>query len=72
MFVVAWLGCLAAFADAPEGFTPLFDGKTLTGWEGNEKMFRIEDGAIVGGNRKRFRTTSSSAPPRNTRTSNSA
>ncbi len=30
----------------------LFDGKTFEGWEGNMKMFRIEDGAIVGGNLK--------------------
>ena len=37
-------------AEPPEGFTSLFDGKTLTGWEGNEKMFRVEEGAIVGGN----------------------
>ena len=35
-----------------EGFMPLFDGKTFTGWEGNEKIFRIEDGAIVGGTLK--------------------
>jgi hypothetical protein len=29
---------------------PLFDGKTLDGWEGDtEKTWRIEDGAIVGG-----------------------
>jgi len=27
----------------------LFDGKTLTGWEGDEKTWRVEDGAIVGG-----------------------
>jgi hypothetical protein len=37
-------------ADPPEGFTSLFDGQTLAGWEGDEKMFRVEDGAIVGGN----------------------
>jgi hypothetical protein len=30
----------------------LFDGKTMTGWEGNLKIFRIEDGAIVGGTLK--------------------
>ena len=30
----------------------LFDGKTLNGWEGNKDMFRVEDGAIVGGNLK--------------------
>ena len=27
----------------------LFDGKTLTGWEGTSDLFRIENGAIVGG-----------------------
>ena len=27
----------------------LFDGKTLSGWEGTEKMFRVEEGAIVAG-----------------------
>jgi hypothetical protein len=32
--------------------TKLFDGKTLDGWEGNEKLFRIEEGAIVGGTLK--------------------
>lgn len=31
---------------------PLFDGKTFAGWEGNLKIFRIEDGAIVGGSMK--------------------
>ncbi len=30
----------------------LFDGKTFAGWEGNMKIFRIEDGAIVGGSMK--------------------
>src|SRR5687767_10056530 len=27
----------------------LFDGKTLTGWEGDPKWWRVEDGAITGG-----------------------
>jgi hypothetical protein len=30
----------------------LFDGKSFAGWEGNLKIFRIEDGAIVGGSLK--------------------
>ena len=29
--------------------TPLFDGKTLQGWEGNTNNWRVEDGAIVAG-----------------------
>ncbi|HKA07748.1 MAG TPA: DUF1080 domain-containing protein [Gemmataceae bacterium] len=37
---------LPLFAAEPK---PLFDGKTLTGWEGDEKTWRVEDGAIVGG-----------------------
>ncbi len=31
------------------GFVALFDGKTFAGWEGSQEVFRIEDGAIVGG-----------------------
>ncbi|MFO0819162.1 MAG: DUF1080 domain-containing protein [Pirellulales bacterium] len=34
------------------GFTSLFDGKTLAGWEGKAKFFRVEEGAIVAGNLK--------------------
>jgi hypothetical protein len=30
-------------------FSPLFDGKSFNGWEGNLQAFRIQDGAIVGG-----------------------
>ena len=32
-----------------EGFAPLFDGRTLAGWEGNLQVFQIQDRAIVGG-----------------------
>ena len=40
-----------AVAQAPRASTPvpLFDGSTFIGWEGNLKLFRIQDGAIVGG-----------------------
>ncbi len=31
---------------------PIFDGKSFAGWEGPVESFRIEDGAIVGGNLK--------------------
>ena len=47
---------MLSFAVAEEKKQPkpvsLFDGKTFEGWEGNMKMFRIEEGAIVGGNLK--------------------
>ncbi len=35
-----------------EGFTPLFDGQSLAGWEGNDKTFRVADGAIVAGSQQ--------------------
>jgi len=44
---VVVLGLPAAGLAEPK---PLFDGKSLAGWEGDtEKTWRIEDGAIVGG-----------------------
>ena len=52
--LVLLTGSLSA-ADKPaddEGFARLFDGKTLSGWEGNLDVFRLEDGAIVGGSLK--------------------
>ncbi len=30
------------------GFKPIFDGKTLDGWEGDPKYWRVEEGALVG------------------------
>jgi hypothetical protein len=39
---------ILARADEP-GFKPLFDGKTLAGWEGDEKVFHVQGGAIVAG-----------------------
>jgi len=42
----------AKAAEDEDGFVVLFDGKTLDGWEGDEKTFRIQDGAIVGGSLK--------------------
>ena len=41
-----------AAAAEPAAETRLFDGRSLDGWEGNAKFFRVEDGAIVAGNLK--------------------
>ncbi len=30
------------------GFTPIFDGKSLNGWEGDPKYWRVENGCLVG------------------------
>lgn len=31
-----------------EGFVPIFDGKTLEGWQGDPKYWRVENGNLVG------------------------
>ncbi|HEY0262951.1 MAG TPA: DUF1080 domain-containing protein [Granulicella sp.] len=31
-----------------EGFTPIFDGKTLKDWDGDPEAWHVEDGAMVG------------------------
>ncbi|MBU6236518.1 MAG: DUF1080 domain-containing protein [Planctomycetes bacterium] len=36
-----------------EGFQPLFDGRSLKGWEGNLDWFRVENGAVVAGTLER-------------------
>ena len=51
----------AAFAqEAGPGFTSLFDGKSLEGWDGDAKFWSVKDGAIVG------RTTKENPTPQNT------
>jgi hypothetical protein len=42
--------CAAAAADVEEGFTPLFDGKSLDGFtqRGGKAVYTVADGAIVG------------------------
>jgi hypothetical protein len=44
---------LAGESDEKSKATVLFDGKSFEGWEGNLDIFRIEDGAIVGGSLKK-------------------
>lgn len=43
--------CSAGWADEPK-WESLFDGKTLEGWQGDLKTFRVEDGAVTAGNMK--------------------
>lgn len=52
-FVIAAMLLATASATAQKTGTAkpvaIFDGKTLAGWEGNREIFRVQDGAIVGG-----------------------
>lgn len=54
--LVAWRAEREAAKDAKEsdakadeeGFKPIFDGKTLDGWDGNPKFWSVKDGTITG------------------------
>jgi hypothetical protein len=37
-----------AWADAPDGFSSMFNGKDLTGWEGSPTYWKIENGILTG------------------------
>ncbi len=52
MLTAASPNCLWAADELEAGFTSLFDGKTLTGWEGKEDVFRVGEGAITAGSLK--------------------
>src|SRR6516225_6762489 len=45
---------------AETGFTPIFDGKSLAGWDGDPGFWRAEGGALVG------QTTTEKQPAQNT------
>ena len=52
-FVVLMAGCSLAYAAEPETekYIPLFDGKSLDGWEKvgkEESVWEVKDGAICG------------------------
>jgi hypothetical protein len=34
--------------DDRQGFEPIFDGKTMNGWDGDPQYWRVENGALVG------------------------
>ena len=48
LFIVASLSSTLLAANVDPGFTSLFNGKDLTGWEGNLDLWSVQDGAITG------------------------
>jgi hypothetical protein len=54
---ILWLSSVALSAqelnqltpqERQEGYTPLFNGKNLAGWDGDKQLWSVQDGAIVG------------------------
>ena len=48
MFMIGSAAPARAQARTAEGFTSLFNGKDLTGWDGNPRLWSVKDGAITG------------------------
>jgi len=46
--LAALLLLIPAVAVAEEGFETIFDGKTLSGWEGKKEFWSVRDGVITG------------------------
>jgi hypothetical protein len=61
-FVVVLLAIALARAEekSDAGFVSIFDGKTLSGWDGDPKFWSVRDGAITG------ETTKEKSPKHNT------
>ena len=47
---------------AEAGFIPIFDGKTLTNWEGDPNYWRVENGNLVGIHRRPVGVIHSASP----------
>lgn len=51
LYTVIWIGCFAASpgsaAEGEEGFRPIFNGKDLSGWDGDPAIWSVQDGAIT-------------------------
>jgi hypothetical protein len=47
ILIAALIACLPGAAQEP-GFHPLFDGKTLQGWSGDSRLWKVEDGLLAG------------------------
>ncbi|MBL7872482.1 MAG: DUF1080 domain-containing protein [Cyclobacteriaceae bacterium] len=46
--VITCICSVTGLGQKKKDFKPIFDGTTLTGWEGDPVYWRVEDGAIVG------------------------
>ncbi|RDV13494.1 DUF1080 domain-containing protein [Pontibacter diazotrophicus] len=47
LFTIVWVLAQGSLKDE-DGFVEIFDGKTLTGWEGDPAYWRAENGSLVG------------------------
>lgn len=48
LFLASGVKAQITSPESEAGFESIFDGKTLSGWDGDLKLWRVENGAIVG------------------------
>ena len=48
LLALAFAALLPIASAAEDGFTPLFNGTDLTGWDGNPELWSVENGTITG------------------------
>jgi len=48
LILATFLIAITSLASAEDGFRPLFNGKDLTGWDGNPELWSVQDGCITG------------------------
>ena len=56
LFAIVVLVVTIASARAATDFAPIFDGKSLDGWDGDPRFWRVEAGTIVGETTANHRT----------------
>ncbi|HBJ85366.1 MAG TPA: DUF1080 domain-containing protein, partial [Verrucomicrobiales bacterium] len=48
LFLLSSFAILHSSFGEDAGFKPLFNGKDLTGWDGNPELWKVENGEIIG------------------------
>src|SRR4051812_49385314 len=48
LLLVLVLAAPAGGQDPGDGFRPIFDGRTLAGWDGDPRFWSVQDGCVTG------------------------
>ena len=47
LLLLSSLLAISTVSAAEQGFKPIFNGKDLTGWDGDTRLWSVKDGVIV-------------------------
>jgi len=58
IMILCWLVNMGVYSQhLEEGFTSMFDGKDLSGWDGATRFWKVKEGAIIGETKKTSKQT---------------